>query len=195
MLDDKEIKYVCGIDAHYIEDSACCSADIMERQSHRVIELENLSTRISKPYIPGLFMLREAKPLLATLKLLKKNYDLLLVDAHGVSHPRRFGLACYVGTVLKKPTIGVAKSLLCGHVRHDQYIEDRGQTIGFRVTGTGNFKKAIYVSVGHLVSLASSVRIVRELALEGRLMPEPLRIADINSKNKLNFQEKIQYQK
>jgi deoxyinosine 3'endonuclease (endonuclease V) len=187
-LGNEEIKYVCGIDVSYIENTAHCSALIMERHSWQVIEAANACIRTTQPYIPGLFMIREAKPLLSTLKLLKRSFDLLLIDAHGILHPRRFGLACYIGTVLKKPTIGVGKRLLCGYVRKDQFIEDRGQIIGFKVCSTGSCKRSIYVSIGNYISLVTSIRIAQELTKEGHWMPEPLRIADINSKNKLNFQ-------
>jgi deoxyinosine 3'endonuclease (endonuclease V) len=191
ILGYEKIKYVCGIDVSYIENSAYCSALIMERHSWQVIEVANACIKTTQPYIPGLFMVREAKPLLSTLRLLKKSFDLLLIDAHGILHPRRFGLACYIGTVLKKPTIGVGKRLLCGYVRKDQFVEDCGQIIGFKVCNAGRRKRSIYISVGNYISLGTSIRIVRELIKEGHWMPEPLRMADINSKNKLNFQRKI----
>ena len=61
-------------------------------------------------------MLKEAKPLLKILRLLKKSFDVLLVDGHGILHPRKCGLACYIGIIIDKPTIGVAKNLLCGSI-------------------------------------------------------------------------------
>jgi deoxyribonuclease V len=187
ILADKDVEYVCGIDVSYVNDTANCSALIMERYSYHTIEVANLSIRTTHPYIPGLFMLREAKPLLATLKLLKKEFDILLIDGHGVLHPRRCGLACYIGLVLNKPTIGVGKRLVCGCVRDDHFIEDHGQVLGFRMNNQRKNKKSVYVSVGNLISLVSSIRIVEELTKEGHWIPEPLRIADINSKNILNF--------
>ncbi|HZA69957.1 MAG TPA: endonuclease V, partial [Nitrososphaeraceae archaeon] len=102
-------------------------------------------------------------------------------------HPRRCGLACYIGIALNKPTIGVGKRLLCGSVRNDNFIDDNGEIIGFRVNNTGNDKRSVYVSVGNLISLVTSVRLVQDLTKERQWIPEPLRLADINSKNKLNF--------
>jgi len=191
ILADKDVEYVCGIDVSYVNDTANCSALIMERYSYHTIEVANLSIRTTHPYIPGLFMLREAKPLLATLKLLKKEFDILLIDGHGILHPRRCGLACYIGLVLNKPTIGVGKRLVCGYVRDDQFIEDHGQVLGFKLNNQRKNKKSVYVSVGNLISLVSSIRIVEELTKEGHWIPEPLRIADINSKNILNFRSTI----
>jgi deoxyribonuclease V len=191
ILKDEEMEYVCGIDVSYVKNSANCSALIMKRRSWQVIEAANMSIRTTEPYIPGLLMIREAKPVLATLKLLKKDFDLLLIDGHGVLHPRRCGLACFLGLVTNKPTIGVGKHLLCGTVRKDLFIEDDGKIIGFKVSNARNAKKSVYISVGNLISLVTSIRIVQELTKEGHWIPEPLRIADINSKNKLNFQLKI----
>ena len=191
ILKDEEMEYVCGIDVSYVKNSANCSALIMKRRSWQVIEAANMSIPTTEPYIPGLLMIREAKPVLATLKLLKKDFDLLLIDGHGVLHPRRCGLACFLGLVTNKPTIGVGKQLLCGTVRKDLFIEDDGKIIGFKVSNARNAKKSVYISVGNLISLVTSIRIVQELTKEGQWIPEPLRIADINSKNKLNFQLKI----
>jgi deoxyribonuclease V len=186
-LRDEEMEYVCGVDVSYVKNTANCSALIMKRRSWQVIEAANMSIRTTEPYIPGLLMIREAKPVLSTLKLLKKDFDLLLIDGHGVLHPRRCGLACFLGLVTNKPTIGVGKHILCGTVRKDHFIEDDGRIIGFKVSNARNARKSVYISVGNLISLVTSIRIVQELTKEGHWIPEPLRIADINSKNKSNF--------
>jgi deoxyribonuclease V len=187
----EEIENVCGVDVSYGKDTAYCSALLINRDNWEVMDVANISIRWSQPYIPGLFIIREARPVLTTLKLMKKEIDLLLIDGHGVLHPRRCGLACYIGIVLNKPTIGVGKHLLCGSVRNDHFIEDNGEIIGFKVNKTGHDKRSVYVSVGNLISLATSVRLVQDLTKEEHWIPEPLRIADINSKNKLNFEPEI----
>jgi deoxyribonuclease V len=87
--------------------------------------------------------------------------------------------------MINKPTIGVAKSLLCGSLREDQFVELDGDILGFRIKKEG--AKHIYVSVGHKISLDSAIKIVKQLVKNGEWMPEPLRIADINSKNYFNF--------
>jgi deoxyribonuclease V len=123
-------------------------------------------------------MLREAEPVFRALKKLNSGFDLLLVDGHGLLHPRKCGLACYVGVTIDKPTIGVAKKFLCGKVRSDGAIELDGQILGHDIDVAG--KKKLYVSVGHRISLETAVKIVTELGKGG--MPEPLRLADNDSK-------------
>jgi len=161
------IRRVCGVDVAYDGDTAYCSAVVMEKS--QVIEAVDTKTMVTHPYIPGLLMLREAEPIFQTVKMLKSDYDLLLIDGNGMLHPRRCGLACYVGVTLDKPAIGVAKSRLCGTVRADRFIELGGQILGYLLG-------KLYISVGHRMSLKSAIEIVKNTGTE------PLRMADINSK-------------
>jgi deoxyribonuclease V len=163
-----KISRICGVDAAYAGDIAYCSAVVMDGQS--VVESVDAETAVTFPYVPGLLMLREAGPIFHALAMLKSSYDLLLVDGHGLLHPRKCGLACYVGVTLDKPAIGIAKSRLCGTVRPDGYVELGGEILGYAIS------RKLYVSVGHKVSLETAIAIVRELGAE------PLRLADINSK-------------
>lgn len=175
-----KIQTVCGVDVSYKDNKAFCSAVILNKESLKVIELKNMSHIISAPYIPSLFMLREAKPILLTVKKLQKDYDILLVDGHGRLHPRKCGLACYVGLKLDKPVIGVAKKLLCGKIQPDSKIEFDGEVLGYRIIHN---KKPIYVSTGHKINLRTAKKIVNEVIRDNDWYPEPLRIADQNSKN------------
>ena len=182
---DTEIKCVCGVDVSYKRNIAYCSAAVIKKHTLGLIESVNTKDITKHPYIPGLLMLRESEPIMNTLKLLKGDFELLLIDGHGQLHPRRGGLACYIGLMINKPTIGVAKSLLCGFLREDQFVELDRDILGFRIRNEG--AKQIYVSVGHKISLDSAIKIVQQLIKNAEWMPEPLRIADINSKNCFNF--------
>ncbi|MGH9922437.1 MAG: endonuclease V, partial [Nitrososphaerales archaeon] len=128
---------------------------------------------------PGLLFLRESEPILAVLDKLH-DYDLLMVDGHGLLHPRRFGIACYIGVKIDRPTIGVGKSLLCGTVvrkNNSQTVLLDGKKLG---TVLKTNSKPIYVSIGHKVSLRTASKIVKEVTKYR--IPEPLRLADINSR-------------
>lgn len=87
--------------------------------------------------------------------------------------------------MIDKPTIGVAKKLLCGSILEDNYIEYNKTILGYRISK--NSKKEIYVSVGHKISLETAIDIIKKLTKESEFIPEPLRIADINSKRGSNF--------
>jgi deoxyribonuclease V len=183
--EDVKIKYVCGVDVSYKHNIAYCSATVIDKDSLDAVEGANTISVVHQPYIPGLFVLREYKPIINVLQLVKKEFQILLVDGHGVLHPRRCGLASYIGVMINKPTIGVAKSLLCGFLRKDKSIEFGGDVLGFQIGSCDN--KHIYVSVGHQISLGTAVKIVKELTKIGQWIPEPLRIADISSKRLRQF--------
>ena len=175
----KNIQKVCGIDVSYKGNIAYCSVVILNKKNFQTIESVNLLTKATFPYIPGLFMLRESKPILNTLEKLKNNFDLLFVDGHGKLHPRQFGLACYIGLAIDKPVIGIGKSLLCGEIRSDKKIELQGKVLGHMLIHNG---KKIFVSIGHKISLKTAVKLTNELILPNQWYPEPLRLADKNSK-------------
>lgn len=63
------------------------------------------------PYIPGFLSFRETPALLAAWQQLSQKPDLLFVDGHGISHPRRLGVASHFGLMVDVPTIGVAKNV------------------------------------------------------------------------------------
>ena len=178
------INRICGVDIAYSggssnnSNAAYCSAVIMDKNTHKLVESVDVQTVVKYPYVPGLLMLREAEPIFCTLKLLKNTYELLLIDGHGVLHPRKCGLACYIGVTLNKPTVGIAKSRLCGKVRSDRFVELHDEILGYAIS------KKLYISVGHRLTLKTAIALVKEFGIE------PLRLADINSrKNKEKVQQ------
>lgn len=177
---NNNIRNVCGIDVSYKDLNAFCSAVIINKNTLEIIEIVNEKSTISYPYIPGLFMLREGEPLLKIVRLLKNLFEVLLIDGHGILHPRKCGLASYVGIMIDKPTIGVAKNLLCGSILESSYVEYNKTILGYTIKK--NNRKDIYVSVGHKISLETSIDIVKKLTKKSEFIPEPLRIADIYSK-------------
>jgi deoxyribonuclease V len=136
------------------------------------------------PYIPGLLAYREMAVLAPALRRLVESVepDLLLVDGHGVSHPRGLGIASHVGVAFGIPSIGVAKRRLYG--REERV---RGRTIVVSERGpVGEVLEAggsrLYVSPGHGVSLDSAAGLVRGMILGRHRLPEPVRVADRVSK-------------
>src|SRR5262245_42829048 len=135
------------------------------------------------PYVPGLLAFRELPALLEAATRLARAPDLLLVDGHGLAHPRRFGLACHLGLALDLPALGCGKSLLVGEFRppgerrgSGSRLLHRGEVIG-RVLRTRSAVKPVFVSIGHRIDLATAARIVLACAPRYRL-PEPIRAAD-----------------
>ncbi|MFY0990052.1 deoxyribonuclease V [Halomonas sp. C05BenzN] len=135
------------------------------------------------PYIPGLLSFREVPAALAAFDKLAVRPELVMVDGQGIAHPRRLGVASHLGLWLDLPTIGVAKSRLCG--RHGEPGPERGdwaplldgdEVIGAVLRSRAGVKP-IFVSPGHRISLATALHWVT--ACLGRTkLPEPTRLAD-----------------
>lgn len=64
------------------------------------------------PYVPGLLALREGALYEAAVRGLPGPPDVLLVNATGLDHPRRAGLAVHLGAVCDLPTVGVTDRTL-----------------------------------------------------------------------------------
>ena len=122
-LINNNISNVCGIDVSNKDLNAFCSAVVVNKNTLEIIESVNEKSTVNYPYIPGLFMLIEGKPLLRIIRLLKNQFDVLIIDGHGILYPRKCWLASYVGITIDKPTIGVAKNLLCKSILDNNYIE------------------------------------------------------------------------
>lgn len=158
-----------------------------------VLETKVVNDKLNFPYIPGLLSFREAPLILATCQKLTVAPDLILVDGQGIAHPRRMGLASHIGLWLNSPTIGCAKSLLCGThqvpgTEPGSYAEvvDHGEIIGAALrTKLGT--KPIYVSIGHKIDLPTAIHWVMECC-RGYRIPEPTRLAHLAAGGNLSLQ-------
>jgi deoxyribonuclease V len=178
-------RFVAGLDAAFSRDDRRCLAAVVvwDMREQVVIEQHVAVRPLRFPYVPGLLSFREGPALLAALRKLRAAPDVLLCDGHGLAHPRRFGIACHIGVILDRPTIGCAKSRLIGTHREPGWrrgsvapLTDDGQVIG-SVLRTRDGINPVFVSVGHRIDLPSAQRIVLACALRCRL-PEPTRLAD-----------------
>ncbi|MEB2836567.1 MAG: endonuclease V [Desulfurococcales archaeon] len=131
------------------------------------------------PYIPGLLAFREMAVLgpLAVKAIEKWRPSVFFVDGHGLSHPRRIGIATHVGFATRTPSIGVAKKKLVGVIRNGYVVVDGEPLAAVIRTPTGS---TIYVSPGYGVTLEDARRTV--LKYLKHKLPEPLRLADAISK-------------
>lgn len=136
------------------------AATLVEFENLKLLKLRSVKEKTRFPYVPGLLAFREAPAVLRAIRSLRAKSYVCLVDAHGLAHPRKFGLACFIGLALDRPTIGVAKSVLCGSVHGNKLVDNNNYQIAevLPLPGTG---KSIYVSVGHKVSLKDAVDIVK----------------------------------
>lgn len=187
VLEDRfgAIRFVAGADLAFDPETQVAFAGVIV---YRFPGLEEVERRMARrklrfPYVPGLLSFREGPVLLSAFSRLRTEPDLILIDGHGRAHPRLFGIACHLGVLFNKPTIGCAKSLLVGE--HDvpgsregaaTPLVFRGERVGMALRTRKNVKP-LYVTPGHRVSLESAVRLVLA-CLDGFRIPKPTREAD-----------------
>ena len=176
------INTVAGVDIGLKKDTAIASVVVLSFPELQVVDSVVTAVPVCFPYIPGLLSFREIPPLLTAFDQLQTIPDLIIVDGQGIAHPRRFGLASHLGLILDKPTIGCAKSRLCGQYNEPDaeqgaytYLTDKGEVIGAAVRTRTNVR-VVYVSIGHRISL-DSARVWTLACCRGYRLPETTRHA------------------
>ncbi|KAK4726008.1 hypothetical protein R3W88_030925 [Solanum pinnatisectum] len=202
------LKYVGGVDLSFSKDDssiACGTLVVLDLTTHEVVYEDSSIVRLHIPYLPGFLAFREAPVLLELLDKMKNNAhcfypQLLMVDGNGLLHPRGFGLACHIGVLADLPTVGVGKNLhhvdgltqstvreLLQAADSPEHvlplIGDSRCTWGAAMRSSQGSLKPIFISVGHRISLATAIEIVR-MTCRFRV-PEPIRQADIRSRERL----------
>ncbi|WP_205326253.1 endonuclease V [Glycomyces sp. YM15] len=183
--DDSPIETIAGLDIAYDKhgDTAIATAVVLRRGDLDVLDRSVVRGASDFPYVPGLLAFRELPLLLKAIEALSVTPDLYVCDGYGLTHPRRFGLACHLGVVLDAPAIGVAKNP--PHLPVEAPGPERGAWTAITASGetvgcalrTQDGVKPVYVSVGHRSTLSTARDLVLELAPTYRL-PEPIRAAD-----------------
>jgi deoxyribonuclease V len=179
------IKTVAGIDLGYDakNDTSRAVVVVLKFPELELIETAEAILPIQFPYVPGLLSFRETPVAIKALEKLRNAPDLILCDGQGFAHPRRFGIACHIGLIADVATIGVAKSILVG--RFENLGETRGsiasllhknEQIGVALR-TKDKVQPVYISVGHRISLETSIKYVLQCTPKYRL-PETTRLAD-----------------
>lgn len=137
------------------------------------------------PYISGFLGFREAPALVEAFHQLSARPDIILIDGHGISHPRQLGIASHVGVLLDIPTIGVAKSILIGEPQGPMgpKVGDRtpliwkNQQIGMLLR-TKKGCNPLIISAGHRITLETAIHVVLN-NLAGYRLPEATRQAHL----------------
>ncbi len=171
-----KVEGVVGVDVSFSKKNrAIAAAVLIDFDTLKILEKKTFLVELLFPYIPGFLGFREADAMVSVLNKLEEDFDVAMVNGHGILHPRGFGLASHVGLLVDAPTIGVAKRLIVG-----SSIEENTNTIKpvkFMGEIMGACVGEIYISIGHKISLKTAI----ELALKTSIhkIPEPLRQAHI----------------
>ena len=156
---------------------------LLKYPSLELVEYQVARIATTMPYIPGFLSFRETPALMAAWQQLSQKPDLLFVDGHGISHPRRLGVASHFGLLADVPTIGVAKKRLCGKFEPLPPeagalapLIDKDEQLAW-VWRSKVRCNPLFISTGHRVSLESALAWVQRCT-QGYRLPEPTRWAD-----------------
>ena len=199
----KGLQRVAGVDISFVKDSdedALAMLAVLSYPELEVLHEVSAMVKLTAPYIPGYLAFREAPHLLALLEKLRAEQpslvpQVIFVDGNGLLHPASFGLACHLGVLGDIPTIGIGKTMMdvdgllepwkkrrLEPGSHELLVGTSGRVWGAAVTSSSS-RVPTFVSVGHRISLDTAI-VLTELVTRVRI-PEPVRAADLSSRNLL----------
>lgn len=187
-FDAKAVETLGGVDIGFEDGGHITRAAAVLLDARNLAVLETYVARMPTrmPYIPGLLSFREVPAGLQAIRGLAIQPDIVMVDGHGIAHPRRVGVATHLGLVSGLVTIGVAKSRLTG--THNTVPNERGAWVTLRdeknddeiigaVLRSRAGVKPIFISSGYRINLATAVKWVMHAVTRYKL-PETTREAD-----------------
>ena len=179
-----EPRFIAGVDVSSQKSRGVGTAAVvvLEYPSLETVEAKTVQGEVEFPYVPGLLSFREAPLILKACEQLIHTPDLIIVDGQGIAHPRRLGIAAHLGLFFDIPTIGCAKSRLCGEHdtpdiqpgSHEELI-DNNETIGVALRTKFN-TNPVYISIGNKISLEEAIFWIMRCC-RGYRLPEPVRLA------------------
>lgn len=184
----QDFSLIAGVDVSYSDRKAFPALSLWDHESGEEIDVFISKVEVGFPYIPTFLAFRELPALVDVIGSLKRKPDAIMVDGNGVMHPKGVGLASHLGVELDVPTIGVAKSRLCGHLQDEldrdegkkcTEVKRNGKLIGHALLTGKRAKNPIYVSAGHLISHAEAVNLVKSYCRYK--IPDPIRRAHIEA--------------
>ena len=179
-------RLIAGADISFnkYEDTVYAGFSILDSQSLQTIAHSLVITKIHFPYIPGLLSFREIPALLEAWQQIPEKPELVMVDGHGIAHPRRLGIATHFGLATDTPSMGVAKKKLVGDFQEPEQeagsfspLEHKQETVGY-VFRSKNKVKPLFISPGHKTSLSDVLALIKQTSGKYRL-PETTRKAHL----------------
>jgi len=197
----KAVSLIAGVDisAPNAAGLARAAVVVLSYPELMLVEKQVITKEVTFPYVPGLLSFRESPLIIAACEGLKTTPDLIFVDGQGIAHPRRLGLASHLGLLWDRPTIGCAKSRLCGEhgmvpLEPGSYakITDNNEVIGAALRTKVN-AAPLYISIGHKIDLETAISWVLRCC-QGQRLPEPTRLAHEAASGRLEAAKPVEKQ-
>jgi deoxyribonuclease V len=174
--DFDSIKLIAGVDQAFINHKVISAIVVCDAKTLKPVEEKYAVAKAPIPYIPGFLSYRESPAAVEAFNQLENKPDILIVDAHGIAHPRALGMASHLGLLLDVPTIGVSRKLMVGKSQENGKIIYNEKIVAQEVI-TREHARPLYVSIGHRVSLKTAVETVKKTTIQPHKLPEPLHLA------------------
>ena len=175
-----------AIDIQYVAEEAYCAVAVFSF-SGRHINTFVYKTQAGIEYKAGFFCFREGPPVLRTIrKILNTQHfvpSLIIIDGHGIAHPRGLGIASWIGVKTNIPSMGIAKRAL---LQYDGDLsQERGATLPIlrhqktvgHVLRTQENVKPVFVSPGYKINLEQATKVALDFSPDYRIS-NPIRLAD-----------------
>jgi len=181
---EQEIKTIAGADISLNRFSDIIYAGIvtLDFNTLKPLAYSLVKSKTSFPYVPGFLAFREVPALVEAFLQMTVKPDVIMVDGHGIAHPRRLGIAAHLGALIDIPTLGCAKKKLYGNFEEPSAVKysfsplkHKEELLGY-VLRTKNYVKPVYISPGNHLSIEDSLHIAMHCIGTYRL-PEPTRKA------------------
>ncbi|MEJ2500981.1 MAG: endonuclease V, partial [Campylobacterales bacterium] len=173
-----------GVDLAYAGGKAVAVIVTMEIDSLEILEEVSVVADVGLPFIPGYLAFRELPPFLKAWNKATVEPDVVFFDGQGQLHPRRMGIATHASFFIGKPTVGVAKSRLCGSYEEPAMeagslspVYDGEEVIGAVVRSRANVRP-IFVSAGNAITLEEAVALTKRFITPKSRIPLITGLAD-----------------
>lgn len=182
----EKVRLIAGADLSFnkFSDTIYAGIVVMTFPVLEVVEEAHIIMESRFPYIPGLLSFREIPAIAEVWKKLKIRPDVVVLDGHGIAHPRRMGIASHFGLLADCPAIGCGKTVLTGQFNEPEkekgafsYMYHKEEIVGAALrTKTG--VKPVFISVGNKITLEDALSIMIQCSKSYRI-PEPTRQAHL----------------
>ncbi len=181
--DNRRVNLVAGADFSYDRKEKRIGASLVVYRipEFEIVEAVEAIRESLFPYFPGFLSMREGPVFFEAYRKIKAQPDVTLVDGNGIAHPRKMGLASFVGVTLDICTVGCAKTAFYPFVpppklkgSYTFFNNDSGDRVGLCLR-TRSGVQPVFVSPGHRVDFVYAREVV--LRCSKFRIPEPLREA------------------
>jgi deoxyribonuclease V len=165
---------------HHLRGMAGVSAP---RRADDLLAQSVVAGSVPARYTAGLLARREGPILAAAVSALELTPDVVLVDATGLDHPRRAGLALHLGAVVGVPTVGVTHRPLVAtgplpdlHAGATSPVEVDGRCVGYWVCTRAGVRPVV-AHAAWRTSPETAAQVVLAASTEAARTPVPLQEA------------------